>query len=92
MFYLCSLKNGNVDNGHFRRQLVRSIINSIFVYDNPDGGKKIVVNFNPSNNEIDTLSLSDSDMNLLGAPIPTNLNIFVNKDWFTIVFDIKEIG
>lgn len=92
MFYLYSLKNGNVDNGHFRRQLVRSIINSIFVYDNPDGGKKIVVNFNLPNNEIDTLSLSDSDMNLLGAPIPTNPNIFVNKDWFTIVFDIKEIG
>lgn len=68
MFYLYSLKNGNVDNGHFRRQLVRSIINSIFVYDNPDGGKKIVVNFNLPNNEIDTLSLSDSDMNLLGAP------------------------
>lgn len=59
------MKNGNVDNGHFRRQLVRSIINSIFVYDNPDGGKKIVVNFNFPNNEIDTLSLSDSYMNLL---------------------------
>jgi len=28
----------------------------------------------------------------VGAPIPTNPNIFVNKDWFTIVFDIKEIG
>lgn len=54
--------------------------------------RRIVVNFDLPNNEIDTLSLSDSDMNLLGAPIPTNPNIFVNKDWFTIVFDIKEIG
>ncbi|AFM43395.1 site-specific recombinase, DNA invertase Pin [Desulfosporosinus acidiphilus SJ4] len=51
MYFLSHLRNGNLDELEYRKLLVNAMVNSIYVYSNDDGGHKITVIFNVSNQQ-----------------------------------------
>jgi len=49
MYFLSHLKNGNPDDLEYRKLLVNAMVNSIYVYADDNGGHKLTVIFNVSN-------------------------------------------
>lgn len=58
-YWLSSFKSGNVDDGEYQRCVIDTLVNSVYVYDDEDGGKRIVFTFNLSGNNTSTLTSSD---------------------------------
>ncbi len=50
----------NTEDLEYRRTLVDTLVNKVFIYDNPDGSKKLVLFYNTTNNNTATITLSDS--------------------------------
>lgn len=48
LFWLNSFKSGSIDDENYKRRIVDTLVNSIYVYDTDDGGRKIVFTFNVS--------------------------------------------
>jgi len=49
MYFLSHLKNGNLDELEYRKLLVHAMVNSVYVYADDNGGHKLTVIFNVSN-------------------------------------------
>lgn len=58
-YWLTSFKSGDVINKDYQRRIIDTLVNSVYVYDEDDGGKKLVFTFNLSGNNTATLSSSD---------------------------------
>ena len=58
-YWLTSFKSGNVDDEDYQRRVIDTLVNSVYVYDDEDGGKRIVLTFNLSGNNTATLTSSD---------------------------------
>lgn len=87
------ITNGDIDDVEYQQRVIETLVNKVYVFDNPDGGKKIVITYNTSNNLKSTVSLSDikgSDINGNTAPFPTNPNLFVMKNIFGLVIEIPS--
>lgn len=60
MFWLESFRQGDIDNEDYRRRVIDTLVNSVFVWDTPDSkGRKIVFTFNISGQNTATLNVSD---------------------------------
>lgn len=66
-YWLSSFKSGNVDDEDYQRRVIDTLVNSVYVYDDEDGGKRIVLTFNLSGNNTATLTSSD-----IGCYAPPN--------------------
>lgn len=55
VFWLVSFKNGSIDDDNYKRRIVDTLVNSVYVYDTPDGGRKIVFTFNTSGQNTSTI-------------------------------------
>ena len=40
-YWLSSFKSGNVDDEDYQRRVIDTLVNSVYVYDDEDGGKRI---------------------------------------------------
>lgn len=59
-FWLSELVNsGFVNDPDYRRTIIDTLINSVYIYDEPDGDHKIVIAYNLTDKENTTLYLSD---------------------------------
>lgn len=58
-YWLTSFKSGNVDDEDYQRRVIDTLVNSVYVYDDEDGGKRIMLTFNLSGNNTATLTSSD---------------------------------
>lgn len=59
-YFLTTLKKGNIENTDYKQKIIDTLVNSVYVYDDPDdGGKKITLNINTSHNNSHTISSSD---------------------------------
>lgn len=67
-FWLLSFKKGDIDSLDFRKKIVDTLINSVYIYDDDDEGtnRRIVLNFNISDNRTKTVKISDIEGD--GAP------------------------
>lgn len=61
MYWLYSFKNGVVTDEEYQRRIIDTLVNSVFVYDTDDGGRKIVLTFNISGSNTVTIKSSDID-------------------------------
>ena len=52
MFWLYSFRNGSIEDENYKRTIIDTLVNSIYVYDTPEGGRKIVFKFNISGKNI----------------------------------------
>lgn len=59
MFWLLSFKNGDITDNEYRRRVIDTLLNSVYVYDEGDRGRKLVFTFNISGQNTATLSCSD---------------------------------
>lgn len=88
IFWLSSFKNGDIDDVHYQQILIDTLVNSVYVYDNDNGGRKIVVMFNLSKQNTAVIKGSDIEQSapLYGA-YPNYL--IYTKECFGIVLEIE---
>lgn len=72
MFWLYSFRNGSIEDENYKRTIIDTLVNSIYVYDTPEGGRKIVFAFNISGNN--TTTVEGSSIDCLTALNQSNLN------------------
>ena len=59
IYWLASFKSGDIDDMDYRRRVIDTLLNSIYVFDTPDGGRKLVFTFNLSGQNTSTIKCSD---------------------------------
>ncbi|HIT33852.1 MAG TPA: hypothetical protein IAC31_04385, partial [Candidatus Faecousia intestinigallinarum] len=59
MYWLLSFKSGDVTDREYQRRVIDTLVNSVYVYDEGDKGRRIVFMFNISGQNTATLSCSD---------------------------------
>ena len=90
MYWLTSFKSGDIQDIEYQRRIIDTLVNSIFVYDDDNGGRKIVLTFNVSGNN--TLTISGSDIEGITPPNSANPNsLFFVKHCFGFVLNIEEV-
>ena len=82
-YWLTSFKNGDRKDKAYQRKIIDTLVNSVYVYDEDDGGKRIVLTFNLSGNN--TLILKSSD---IGCYAPPN-KVRTNTSFFSGGFAVK---
>ena len=60
MYWLESFKRGDIKDVEYQRRIIDTLVNSVYVYDDGDKGRKLVLTFNISGNN--TLTISSSDI------------------------------
>jgi len=90
------INNGDINDIDYRQRIIDTLVNRVFVFDTDDGGRKIVITYNTSNNMKSTITLSDitkcSDIKGFARPQPTNPNFFIIKKCVGIVIEIPGRG
>ena len=92
VFWLLSFKNGSIEDDDYKRSIIDTLVNSIYVYDTPGGGRKIVFTFNISGNNQTTIE--GSSIASLTALKGSNLNprFFFVGHTFGFVLVVSRIG
>lgn len=81
IFWLSQYLDGDVSDPEFRRHIVDTMVNTVFVYDTPDGDNyELDIGFNISAESHAKVTLSDisairSDLAVLGSPVKTKVLI-----------------
>lgn len=90
-YWLYSFKGGNINDIEYKRKVIDTLVNSIYVYDDGDKGRKIVFTFNVSGQN--TATLSCSDIEGLTSPKGASPNtLFFIKHCFGFVMNVEEVG
>lgn len=66
MYWLESFKRGDIEDVEYQRRIIDTLVNSVYVYDDGDKGRKLVLTFNISGNN--TLTISSSDIERTAPP------------------------
>lgn len=90
--WLTSFKRGNIDDEEYRRRVIDTLVNSIYIYDTDGGdGRRIVFTFNISGENTSTLTVSDIEC--FSVPNCANPNpFFYVKHCFGFVIEIEDMG
>ena len=67
MYWLESFKRGDIEDVEYQRRIIDTLVNSVYVYDDGDKGRKLVLTFNISGNN--TLTISSSDIERTAPPL-----------------------
>lgn len=59
VYWLTSFKSGDIKDIEYRRRIIDTLINSVFIYDDDKNGRRIVITFNISENNTRTIECSD---------------------------------
>lgn len=89
LFWLREFLDGDIDDPEYQRHVIDMLVNSVFVFDEPDGGTKITITYNLSQETSSEIRLSDltafcSNLSNCGPPKDYNPNFFI----FGMVFGL----
>ena len=92
IYWLESFRQGDIEDEDYRRHIVDTLINSIYLYDTPDGGRKIVFTFNISGEN--TSVVEGSSIDGFSALNESNSNpvFFFTDHVFGFVLLVEKIG
>lgn len=91
MFWLHSFRNGDINDKSYQRKIVDILVNSVYLYDEDDGDRRIVFTFNLTGHN--TATLKCSDITSLAPPKCANPNtLFFAKHCFGFVEKVKGVG
>ena len=91
MYWLESFKRGDIEDVEYQRRIIDTLVNSVYVYDDGDKGRKLVLTFNISGNN--TLTISSSDIERTAPPNSANPNsFFFVKHCVGFVFIVEGVG
>lgn len=76
VYWLLSFKSGDINDIEYRRRVIDTLVNSVYIYDDGDKGRRIVLTFNVSGQNTATISCSDI---ACSAPPKRNDN-FLSED------------
>ena len=89
-YWLVSFKSGNINDNEYRRRVIDTLVNSVYVYDDGDNGRRIVLTFNVSGQN--TATISCSDIACSAPPKGANPNsLFFVKHCFGFVLIVEEV-
>lgn len=83
MYWLESFKRGDIKDVEYQRRIIDTLVNSVYVYDDGDKGRKLVLTFNISGNN--TLTISSSDIERTAPPAQRKPAIHCDC-WFFFVY------
>lgn len=87
--WLMSFRNGDIKNEEYQRKVIDTLVNSIYVYDSPDGDKEFLFTFNISGQN--TARVKSSDIDRIGVPNCANPNtVFYSKNTFGFVIKVNS--
>ena len=66
VYWLTSFKSGDINDVEYQQRIIDTLVNAVFVYDNGDKGRKIVLTFNISGSN--TLTIECSDIEGIAPP------------------------
>ena len=90
MYWLASFKKGDINDIEYQRRIIDTLVNSVYLYDHGDKGRKIVLTFNISG--ANTLTIECSDIEGIASPNNANPNtLFFVKHCFGFVFIVEEV-
>lgn len=90
VFWLNSFKGGSTEDDEYKRRLIDTLLNSIYIYDLPDGDRKFVFTFNITGGYVSTIKSSDIEQSLrLNCEYS---NWFVLKSAFGYSVIIEDVG
>ena len=93
IFWLEKFKDGNVENPDFRRKVIDTLVNSVYVYDiNGGNGRRFVFTFNLSANNTSTVNVSDIEGYAPPENAYPNQFFIIGEFVFGCVYEIEEIG
>ena len=87
IFWLESFRQGDVDSEEYRRRVIDTLVNSVFVFDKNGGERRFVFTFNVSGQNTATLNVSD--IKCFAPPNSANPNLFFVRHVFGIVVEIE---
>lgn len=90
MYWLELFKDGDIEDENYREKLISTLLHSVYVYDRDDGGKRIVLNFNTSNNN--KVEVECSTLGSFAPPTSQNPNtLYLTRyEMFSFVADIEK--
>lgn len=89
IFWLESFRHGDADDIEYKRRIIDTLVHSVYVYDTDDGGRRFVVNFNTSTNNVsDTKEFGYSESCSTKNAVTEHL-IISHYTMFTYVVEIK---
>lgn len=89
MYWLESFKRGDIEDVEYQRRIIDTLVNSVYVYDDGDKGRKLVLTFNISGNN--TLTISSSDIERTAPPDSSYSNPILYGKGFGYVFFICRV-
>lgn len=86
--WLSTFRGGDIDDVEYKRRVIDTLVNSVYVYDTPDGkGRELVFTFNLSGHN--TSKITVSDIACFAPPNSANPNhLFFVKNVFGFVIEI----
>jgi hypothetical protein len=93
MYWLELFKDGDIDDENYREKLINTLLHSVYVYDDDgdDGDKKIVLNFNTSNNnQIEVGVFDHRHVRSTNEPKVEHLIYMTRYEIFTFVAHIEK--
>ena len=91
VFWLESFRKGNIKNIEYQRRIIDTLVNSVFVYDEGEKGRKLVLTFNISGNNTFTLKSSDIESSAPPNRANPNLCFFIKNLCVGFVYKIEEV-
>lgn len=82
MYWLESFKRGDIEDVEYQRRIIDTLVNSVYVYDDGDKGRKLVLTFNISGNN--TLTISSSDIERTAPPLQSQTNQHGSSGFFML--------
>ena len=90
VYWLLSFKSGDIQDTEYQRRVIDTLVNSVYVYDDGDKGRKLVLTFNISGQN--TATISCSDIACSAPPKGANPNtLFFVKHCFGFVLILEDI-
>ena len=91
IYWLQSFKNGDINDMEYKRKIIDTLVNSVYVYDEGEKGRRIVITFNISGNN--TATISCSDIERMAPPNSANPNsLFFINHCFGFVIVLEDVG
>ena len=92
--WLMSFRGGDIHDPEYRRKVIDTLLNSVYIYDTDDNnGRRFVLTFNLSENYTATLTLSDlSDTVCSGVPKHSNPNLLPIGETFGFVVFLNNLN
>jgi len=90
VYWLLSFKSGDIQDTEYQRRVIDTLVNSVYVYDDGDKGRKLVLTFNISGQN--TATISCSDIACSAPPKDANPNtLFFVKHCFGFVLILEDV-